>query len=69
MRLIALNYVKGWLVLDVIAVFPFGLATGNWDIEYLCRLVRISKLPNAVNMINGKGISQVIILIRTAGGN
>lgn len=41
--------------------------TGNFDIEYICRLVRITRLPDALDMINGKGFSQLILLVKQRG--
>jgi hypothetical protein len=66
-KIIAKNYLKGWFVLDVVAVLPIGIITGNWDAEYLLRMVRISKLPNALNMLDGRGFSLVITLIKSHG--
>jgi hypothetical protein len=64
---IAKNYGKGWLVPDVLAVLPYGFITGDWDIEYLIRMIRITKLPNALNMLDGRGFSLLISFIRDGG--
>ena len=59
-RKIALHYIKsGQLFLDVIACIPFREA-GYPDVEYLLRLVRLRKLPNALNMIDGRGFSAIL---------
>jgi hypothetical protein len=66
-RLIAKNYLLGWFIPDLIAVFPIGVIVGNWDVEYFCRMVRIIKLPNALNMLDGRGLSLLIVLVRSEG--
>jgi hypothetical protein len=63
-RIIVFSYLKGWFIFDFVAVLPIGLMTGNFDAEYLIRLVRITKLPNAVNMLDGRGISLLIASIK-----
>jgi hypothetical protein len=67
MGIIAVNYLKGWFILDLIAVLPIGIATGRWDVDYLLRMVRITKLPNALNMLDGRGLSLVITMLKTTG--
>jgi hypothetical protein len=52
-------------VWDFLAVFPWFVA-GSWDVEYLIRLVRILKLPNALNMLDGRGVSFLISSCRSA---
>ena len=61
-RKIAIAYIKGWFFFDVIACLPLREA-GYTDVEYLLRLVRVAKLPNALNMIDGRGFSAIIDFI------
>ena len=65
MKFIAEEYLKGWFILDFIAVLPWGPMTGNWDIEYIIRiLIRMIKMPNALNMVDGRGISLLIMKLK-----
>ena len=66
-RIIAKSYLTHWFLLDLLTVIPIGEMTGNFDIEYICRLVRITRLPDALDMINGKGFSQLILLVKQRG--
>jgi hypothetical protein len=66
-RGIAAAYLKGWFVPDLIASIPSGAITGNYDIEYFLTMIRLSKLPNALNMVDGRGISLLITLLRGTG--
>ena len=53
---IAFNYIKGWLVPDVLAIIP--LAAGGYpQAEYLLRMFRLIKLPGVLNITDGTGIS------------
>lgn len=62
MKFIAEEYLKGWFPPDFIAVLPWGAMTGYWDIEYILRiLIRMVKIPNALNMLDGRGIGLVIM--------
>jgi hypothetical protein len=61
---VALKYAKGWLLFDFLAVFPFGFSAGLWEVEYLCRLVRLFKLPKALNMLDGRGVSLIISFLK-----
>jgi hypothetical protein len=65
-REIARNYARGWLAFDVIACIPFR---EMWrpDVEYLCRMIRVAKLPNAVNLIDGRGFSLIVTMLRQPG--
>ncbi|OMJ84728.1 hypothetical protein SteCoe_14118 [Stentor coeruleus] len=50
LKLIAKNYAKFWLVLDIIALLPLAY-TGNPNTEYFLRLVRIGKLKRILNLV------------------
>ena len=53
---ISLNYIKGWLIPDVLAIIP--LAAGGYpQAEYLLRMFRLIKLPGVLNITDGTGIS------------
>ena len=53
---IAFNYIKGWLIPDVLAIIP--LAAGGYpQAEYLLRMFRLIKLPGVLNITDGTGIS------------
>lgn len=53
---IALNYLKGWLIFDVLAIIP--LAAGGYpQAEYLLRMFRLIKLPGVLDITDGTGIS------------
>jgi hypothetical protein len=61
---IALEYLRGWFVPDFMAAFPWQILFRT-DIEYLIRLVRVLKLPNALNMLDGRGFSNIIAGFRS----
>ena len=42
-KLIAERYVRGWFVIDFIAVFPFGLMLANKDVQ-LTKMLRLPRL-------------------------
>jgi hypothetical protein len=56
---------RGWFVADIIAVFPW-LVRGRIDIEYLLRLVRTLKLGRAMNMLDDRGLSKLLVSLKTA---
>jgi hypothetical protein len=62
-KMIAEAYVRGWFFFDLIACIPFR---EMWrpDVEYLCRMIRVVKIPNAVNMIDGRGFSLIFTALR-----
>ena len=65
MKFIAEEYLKGWFFLDFIAMLPWGPMTGNFDAEYIIRiLIRMIKVPNALNMLDGRGVSLLIMKLR-----
>jgi hypothetical protein len=65
-REIARNYVRGWFVFDVIACIPFR-EMWRADVEYLCRMLRVLKLPKTVNLIDGRGFSLLFTILRSEG--
>ena len=54
--IISKNYIKGWLIPDVLAIIPFA-AAGLPQAEYLLRMIRLIKLPGVLNITDGTGIS------------
>jgi hypothetical protein len=50
-----------------VAIFPWGWATGNWDIEYLFRMTRLTKISKALNMLDGRGLSFLISRLFSQG--
>lgn len=48
---IAKNYAKGWLFLDVIATFPFGLVL-NSDRGTVVKLIRLVRLPRILKIFS-----------------
>lgn len=58
-RKITWIYLKGWLVLDVLAIIPLRQG-GNEDAEYYLRMVRLFKLPGVIDLTDGTGISYLL---------
>lgn len=53
---IALNYITGWFIFDVVAIIP--LAAGGYpQAEYLLRMFRLIKLPGVLDITDGTGLS------------
>jgi hypothetical protein len=48
---IASNYAKGWLILDLIATFPFGLVVNN-DRGTVFKLIRLIRLPRILKIFD-----------------
>lgn len=61
---IATNYVYSWFLLDLLAIVPLQFA--EWaEIEYYFRLVRLLKIPSALNLLDGQGIGMIIPFLMT----
>ena len=58
-RLIALNYSKAWMVLDILALLPFTWI-GMPTTEYFLRLLRIFKLKRFLNKVDANSISNYL---------
>ena len=54
---LSLIYLKGYLLLDIIAIIPVRLGGGDQRIEYYLRMVRLLKLPGIIDLTDGTGIS------------
>jgi len=51
LKLVAVNYIKGWFLIDVFSIFPFEqLIDTVGNINQLLRVVRLSKLLRLVRM-------------------
>jgi hypothetical protein len=64
---IAVNYLKSWFLPDFATVIPFYLFDLP-EVGYFVRMIRLVKIPNALNMIDGRGVS-VLLLKLTQGAS
>lgn len=50
-KLIAINYVKGWFLIDILSIFPFdAMLEGNANFNNLVRVARIGKMYKVVRI-------------------
>ncbi|OMJ88699.1 hypothetical protein SteCoe_9322 [Stentor coeruleus] len=56
---IAINYLKGSLIFDILAIIPLRNA-GYPRAEYLLRMFRLLKLPGVINLTDGTGVSYLL---------
>lgn len=50
-KMIAMNYIKGWFIIDILSIFPFDLILeGNAHFNNLVRVVRIGKMYKVVRI-------------------
>ena len=53
-------YLKGWLLLDILAVIPLRAGGGGEHAEYYLRMVRLLKLPGVLDLTDGTGVSYLL---------
>ena len=56
-----------FFIFDVIACIPFR-EMGSADLEYFCRLLRVLKIPETLNLIDGRAVSLIIAYFKGDNG-
>jgi len=69
LKLIALNYLKGWFFIDAVSIFPFQIFFDDPENGMFTKLIRLARLPRLLKLFDVNRVSQTIKSFSSKGGD